>query len=229
MVVPSPQLLRAIRDFAGTYAVPGGGWPSRVADEISPLPAARGDGSRQPMSDPAPSVTSMTEDDAGDRLARLLLPYRRRGSEDADGPDHRVGWWFTDAPPGVTREALRLVDTTGARRPNDQPPEEWLVAQAECRDGMLAGFVVPAGPASPRMRIDAIIVPCSQAEDLADQIALQWPVDGYGTALDLAVVEGFASRSAEGPVWAATGYEFCPWRVSTQDWLGAAFCSFWWD
>ena len=181
------------------------------------------------MSDPAPTVTNMTEHDAGDRLARLLLPYRRRGSEDADGPDHRVGWWFTDAPPGVTREALSMVDTTGARRPNDQPPEEWLVAQAECRDGMLAGFVVPAGPASPRMRIDAIIVPCSQAEDLADQIALQWPVDGYGTALDLAVVEGFASRSAEGPVWAATGYEFCPWRVSTQDWLGAAFCSFWWD
>src|SRR5215472_7002457 len=79
---------------------------------------------REPMSDPAPTVTNMTEHDAGDRLARLLLPYRRRGSEDADGPDHRVGWWFTDAPPGVTREALSLVDTTRARRPNDQPPEE---------------------------------------------------------------------------------------------------------
>ena len=184
---------------------------------------------REPMSDPAPTVTNMTEHDAGDRLARLLLPYRRRGSEDADGPDHQVGWWFTDTPPGVTRQALSLVDTTGAQRPNDQPPEEWLVAQAECRDGKLAGFVVPAGPASPRMRIDAIIVPCSQAEDLADQIARQWPVDGYGTALDLAVVEGFASRGGERPVWAATGYEFCPWRASTQDWLGAAFCSFWWD
>ncbi len=57
------------------------------------------------------------------------------------------------------------------------------MAQAERRDGMLAGFVAPAGPASPRMRVDAIIVPSSQAEDLADQIARLWPVDGYGTRL----------------------------------------------
>ena len=35
------------------------------------------------------------------------------------------------------------------------------------------------------MRVDAIIVPSSQAEDLAAQIARQWPVEGYGTALDL--------------------------------------------
>jgi len=79
---------------------------------------------------------------------------------------------------------------------------------------MLAGFVAPAGPASPRLRVDAIIVPCSQAEDLASQIAGQWKVDGYGTALDVAVVEGFASAKAERPLWAATGYEFHPWRRS---------------
>lgn len=181
------------------------------------------------MSDPAPTVTSMTDHEAGDHLARLMLPYRRRELEDADGPDHEAGWWFTDAPPDVTREALAVVDSAGAERPNDQPPEQWLVAQAERRDGMLAGFVAPAGPASPRMRVDAITVPSSQAEDLADQIARLWPVDGYGTAFDLAVVEGFASRDAERPVWAATGYEFHPWRAITQDWLGAAFCSFWWD
>jgi hypothetical protein len=70
------------------------------------------------------------------------------------------------------------------------PPQEWLGTQAELRDGRLAGFVAPAGPASPRMRVDAIIVPCPQAEDLADQIARVWPVDDGGTALDLAVVEG---------------------------------------
>jgi hypothetical protein len=181
------------------------------------------------MSDPAPSVTSMTEHEAGDRLAGLLLPYCRRGLDDAGGPDHEAVWWFTDAPPAVTREALTLVGAAGCDRPNDQPPEEWLVAQAERRDGVLAGFVAPGGPVSRRMRVDAITVPCSQAEDLADQIARQWPADGYGTALDLAVVEGFATMDSPRPVWAATGYEFRPWRAGTDDWLGAAFCSFWWD
>ena len=178
------------------------------------------------MSDPAPTVASMTEHEAGDRLARLLLPYCRR----AGGPDHESGWWFTDAPPDVTREALTMViDKMPGERPNDQPPEEWLVAQAEHRHGVLAGFVAPTGPDSPRMRVDAIIVPCSQADDLADQIASHWPVDGYGTALDLAVVEGLATVNADRPVWAATGYEFRPWRAGADDWLGAAFCSFWWD
>ncbi len=79
------------------------------------------------------------------------------------------------------------------------------------------------------MRVDAIIVPCSQAEDLAGEIARLWPVDGYGTSLDLAVMEGFASMDAGRPLWAATGSEFRPWRGSTDDWLGAAFCRFWWD
>jgi hypothetical protein len=182
------------------------------------------------MSDRAPSVAIMTEQEAGDHLAQLLLPYRRRGTQDADGADHQAGWWFTDAPPAIARKALKLViDKLSGERPNDQPPAEWLVDQAERRDGVLAGFVEPNGPANPRLRVDAIIVPCSQAEDLAEQIASQWPVDGYGTALDLAVVEGFASMNAERPVWAATGYEFHPWRASTRDWLGAAFCSFWWD
>ena len=122
-----------------------------------------------------------------------------------------------------------VIDKMPGERPNDQPPEEWLVAQAERRHGVLAGFVATEGPDSPRLRVDAIIVPCSQADDLANQIASQWPVDGYGTALDLAVVEGFATANADPPVWAATGYEFRPWRAGADDWLGAAFCSFWWD
>jgi hypothetical protein len=172
----------------------------------------------------------MTELKAGDRLARILLPYCRRGNHSDGGPGRQSGWWFTDAPPDIAREALTLViDKMPGERPNDQPPQEWLVAQAERRHGVLAGFVAAAGPDSPRMRVDAIIVPCSQADDLADQIASQWPVDGYGTALDLAVVEGLATVNADRPVWAATGYEFRPWRAATDEWLGAAFCSFWWD
>jgi hypothetical protein len=150
--------------------------------------------------------------------------------EEADGPDNERGWWFTDAPPEITREVLTLVfDKLPGERPNDQPPEEWLMAQAERHDGVLAGFVAPAGPPAPRMRVDAIIVPCSQAEDLAGEIARLWPIDGYGTSLDLAVMEGFASMDAGRPLWAATGSEFRPWRASTDDWLGAAFCRFWWD
>jgi hypothetical protein len=94
---------------------------------------------------------------------------------------------------------------------------------------VLAGFVAPKGPDSPRMRVDAIIVPCAQADDLAGEIARLWPVEGYGTALDLALVEGLASRDAQRPLWAATGSEFHPWRASTDDWLDATLCSFWWD
>jgi len=175
--------------------------------------------------------TSMTEQDAGDRLAQILLPYcRREILEDPGGPDHEGGWWFTAAPPEVTREALSLsIYWTPGQRPNDQPPEEWLVEQAERRGGALAGFVAPKGPESPRMRVDAIIVPSSQAEDLAAQIARLWPVEGYGTALDLAVVEGLASRDADHRQWEESGPEFLSWRADTDDWLGAAFCSFWWD
>ena len=29
--------------------------------------------------------------------------------------------------------------------------------------------------------------------------------------------------------WDAPGHEFLDWRARTQDWLGAEFCSFWWD
>jgi hypothetical protein len=71
------------------------------------------------MSDPAPTVTSMTDHEAGDHLARLMLPYRRRELEDADGPDHEAGWWFTDAPPDVTREAPAESTTASAERPNE--------------------------------------------------------------------------------------------------------------
>jgi hypothetical protein len=173
----------------------------------------------------------MTGQEAGDRLARLLLPYRVRDHDDAEDPDHEAGWWFRATPPEVVREALTLVHMPpGCERPNDQPPEEWLVAQAECGGGVLAGFVAPAGPASPRMRVDAIIVPVSQADDLADEIARLWPVDhGACTALDLAIVEGLATAGATRHLWDAPGSEFASWRADVHDWLDAAFCSFWWD
>jgi hypothetical protein len=170
----------------------------------------------------------MAEHEAGERLARPLLPYRRREADDGGSPGHELGWWFTDAPPAVVREALALVSKPPGERPNDQPPEEWLVAQAARRAGMLAGFAAPAGPASPRMRVDAVIVPCSQAGELASEIARLWPLDDGGTALDLAVVEGFASMDAERPCWEMSGPEFRSWRAAADDWLDAAFCSFWW-
>jgi|HubBroStandDraft_6_1064221.scaffolds.fasta_scaffold829751_1 hypothetical protein len=177
----------------------------------------------------------VTQHQAGDEVARLLLPYcRREILEDGYGPDHESGWWFTDAPPEVTREALALtVDRDPGMRPNDQPPEEWLVAEAERRGGVLAGFVAPKGPGSPRMRVDAIIVPCSQAEDLAAEIARLWPVEDYGTALgtalDLAIVEGLVKVTATRHEWDASGSEFLTWRARADGWLGAEYCSFWWD
>lgn len=173
----------------------------------------------------------MTEQDADDRLAQLLLPYCRRAIlEDPGGPDHEDGWWFTAAPPEVMREALSLsIYWTPGQRPNDQPPEEWLVEQAGRRRGALAGSSRRKGPGSPRMRVDALIVPSSQAEDLASRIARLWPVEGYRTALDLAAVEGLASRDADHRQWEEPGPEFLSWRADTDDWLGAAFCSFWWD
>ena len=172
----------------------------------------------------------MTKHDAGDRLAQLLLPYCRREIEVDGGPNHYNGWWFTEAPPGVIREALTLViDKVPGERPNDQPPEEWLVTQAERHGGVLAGFVAPKGPASPRMRVDAIIVPYVQAEELAGEIARQSPVESYGTALDFAVVEGLATMDADRHAWGMSGSEFLSWRAGSDDWLDAAFCSFWWD
>ena len=53
------------------------------------------------------------------------------------------------------------------------------------------------------MRPDAIVVRCSRAEDLADELARLWPVEGYGTALYLAVVEGVASSDADRHEWGA--------------------------
>lgn len=173
----------------------------------------------------------MTGQKAGDRLARLLLPYRVRDRDDVEDLDREAAWWFRAAPPEVMRQALTLVDVpAGCERPNDQPPEEWLVAQAEYRGGVLAGFLAPADLAGPRMRVDAIIVPISQADDLADEIARLWPVDhGACTALDLAIVEGLAAANATRHLWDAPGSEFASWRADVRDWLGAAFCSFWWD
>jgi hypothetical protein len=122
----------------------------------------------------------MAEHGAGERLARLLLPYRRHEADDGGSAGHELGWWFTDAPPAVVREALALVSKSPGERPNDQPPEEWLVAQAARRAGVLAGFAAPAGPAGPRMRVAAVIVACSQAGELASEIARLWPLDDGG-------------------------------------------------
>jgi hypothetical protein len=72
------------------------------------------------------------------------------------------------------------------------------------------------------------MVPCSRAEDLAGEIAELWPVEELGTALDLAVVEGLATPDATRFLWGLGGYEF-PGLLDTEDWLGATFCSFWWD
>lgn len=191
-----------------------------------------GDGTRRGRRDraePARKGGGMDEHNAGDRMAELLLPYCRHDLEDADGPNHESGWWFANTPPKIAREALSLaVDWRPGDRANDQPPEEWLVEQAEQRGGALAGFAAPKGPCSPRMRVDAIIVSCSQAEDLAREIARLWPVEDY-TALDLAVLEGLASADADRRLWGLPGSEFLSWRADRDDWLGATHCSFWWD
>jgi hypothetical protein len=66
---------------------------------------------------------------------------------------------------------------------------------------VLAGFAAPGDPDGTRMRVDAIIVACEQGEDLAREIARLWPVEDYGTALDLAVVEGLAVPEAQRHQW----------------------------
>lgn len=170
----------------------------------------------------------MTDRYAGDRLARLLLPYRCREMEAMGGPDHELGWWFAAAPPEVAQQALTLCQVVPGERPNGQPPEEWLVEQAAIRGGVLAGFAAPAGPASPRMNVDAIIVPSEQAVGLAEDVAKLWPLDDRGTALDLAIVEGLAQAGATQRMWGCPGPEFLAWRDG-GDWRDAAFCSFWWD
>jgi hypothetical protein len=171
----------------------------------------------------------MLKEDAADRLASLLLPYCCREREDPDGPDHEAGWWFAAAPPAVVREALQIVGVRAGERPNDQPPEEWLMAQAEVREGVLAGFAAPADPASARMNVDAIIVPSSGAWGLASEIARLWPLQGHGSALDIAVVEGVSSVGSATRLWGMSGSDFLTWCLSSHDWLGARCCSFWWD
>ena len=72
-------------------------------------------------------------------------------------------------------------------------------------------------------------MPCSQAEDLAGEVARLRPVERYGTALDLAVAEGLSIRDANCRLWGESGSEFLRWRADMRDRLGAAFCTFWWD
>ena len=94
----------------------------------------------------------MTDLGAGDRLARLLLPYCRREMESVGGPDHEIGWWFAAAPPEAAREALAVVQAVAGERPNDQPPEEWLVKQAALRGGLATGWT-PSPAASGGTRL----------------------------------------------------------------------------
>jgi hypothetical protein len=42
-------------------------------------------------------------------------------------------------------------------------------------------------------------------------------------------VEGFVKVDATRHEWDASGSEFLTWRAGARDWLGAEFCSFWWD
>jgi hypothetical protein len=116
-------------------------------------------------------------------------------------------------------------------RANDQPPEEWLVEQAAIRSGVLAGFAAPARDVSPRVRVDAIVVPSSEAMGLARTIATSWPIDGYRlNAPDIAVVEGFSRLDTcdRSRLWGVMGSEFIAWQPGDLC-LGAPYCSFWWD
>ncbi len=80
------------------------------------------------------------------------------------------------------------------------------------------------------MRIDAIIVPSSEGSGLANEIARLWLLDGGcgGSALDVAVVEGLTRMDASKCLWAAAGTDFAAW-VLDAGFLGASYCSFWWD
>ncbi len=69
----------------------------------------------------------------------------------------------------------------------------------------------------------------SQAEDLADELARLWPVDA--TAWHSTSPSSRASPAGTPTVMSGErpAPKFLPWRAGTRDWLGAAFCSFWWD
>lgn len=124
--------------------------------------------------------------------------------------------------------ALTLVQAEAGECSNDQPPGEWLVQQAALRGGLLAGFVALAGPASPWMRVDTIIVRCEQAAGLAEEIANLWPLDDGSTALDRAVVDGLDRPNTTHRRWGWPGSVFLAWRADGGSWLGATYCSFWW-
>jgi hypothetical protein len=172
----------------------------------------------------------MASDNGSDRLAQLLVPYCRRNREEPDGPDHEIGWWFAGAPPCVVREALAVVQAVPGLRLDDQPPAEWLVDQAAARNGALAGFAGPARPVSPRLRIDSIIVPCSEALGLAREIAKLWPIDGGRSALDVAVVQGFPRLDASDYSWRWTvGGKRLISVLTDIGCLDASYCGFRWD
>jgi hypothetical protein len=64
---------------------------------------------------PDTAETIMTEHDAGNELARLLLPYRHRFSGDEDPPDQENGWVpssLAGAPAQITGLA-RLTAAAG--------------------------------------------------------------------------------------------------------------------
>jgi len=138
---------------------------------------------------------------------------------------HPGGFRFHDAKPDVVRRALASVDPScGACRPNGQPPGDWLVDVAERLDGTLAGQVGDDGDLPERLRVDAVCVAGGRAAELARAIARDWPQDALGgTALDLAVAEGWPGWDAEQPAWVGSGHDVL------LDGQRAAVVGLWWD
>lgn len=138
---------------------------------------------------------------------------------------HPGGFRFHDAGPEVVRRALASVDPScGASRPNGQPPGNWLVEVAERLDGTLAGQVGDDADLPERLRVDAVCVAGDRAADLARAIARDWPQDDVGgTALDLAVAEGWPRWDANEPAWNRSGHDVL------LDGRRAAVVGLWWD
>ena len=81
----------------------------------------------------------MTEHDAGNELDGCCC--RTAAASAGRGPARPREWLVVRWRAARRRErsALSLERIPPDERPNDQPPEGWLVAQAKARHGVLAG------------------------------------------------------------------------------------------